>query len=150
MSSLDRPSDSLPDTAPADPALPASASADLDLLAASLRSDAADLDAFVEGLAVKLEEAVPGLVQVERVRRGLRGGKRVRRISLSAGGERLEVVYDGGGHVETRRAHTSGGIVLKTEPLDIDAWLQALSAALVVEAGRNERTRRALEQLLLG
>jgi hypothetical protein len=45
---------------------------DIDLLAASLRADASDLGAFVEALAVKLEEAVPGAVRVERRRNGLR------------------------------------------------------------------------------
>ena len=39
---------------------------DLDLLAASLRADAGDVDAFVEALAVKLEAALPGQVEVER------------------------------------------------------------------------------------
>ena len=46
---------------------------DLDLLAASLRADAGDLEAFVEALAVKLEAALPDQVEVER-RGGLLGG----------------------------------------------------------------------------
>ena len=33
---------------------------DIDLLAASLRADSSDLSAFVESLAAKLEEAMPG------------------------------------------------------------------------------------------
>ena len=43
---------------------------DIDLIAASLRADASDLGAFVEALATKLEEAVPGSVVVERRREG--------------------------------------------------------------------------------
>ena len=49
---------------------------DIDLLAASLRADTSDLGAFVEALAVKLEEAVPGAVQVQRRREGMFGPKR--------------------------------------------------------------------------
>ena len=44
---------------------------DLNLLAASLRADASDLNAFVESLAIKLEQAVPGRVRVLRRRSAL-------------------------------------------------------------------------------
>jgi len=37
-----------------------------DMVAAGLRADAADLDAFVEALAVKLEGALPGRVAIAR------------------------------------------------------------------------------------
>jgi hypothetical protein len=124
-------------------------SLELDLLAASLRADLGDIGAFVEGLAVKLEESLPGVVQVERAKQGFRGPKFVRRIALDAGpGERLELRREGD-RVQTLRARTSGGIVLKTEPLDVDAWLTELTAAVAAEAGRNERTRQALERLLM-
>jgi hypothetical protein len=39
--------------------------------------------------------------------------------------------------------------VLKTEELDSEAWIAALGEALAAEAGRNDRTRRALERLLM-
>ncbi len=123
---------------------------ELELLTASLRAGAADLHAFVESLAVKLEEAIPGLVRVERARAGLRGPKLVRRITVDAGGNRLELVSEGGERVQTRRARVSGGITLKTEPVEIDAWLTELSGSLAREATHSERTRQALERLLLG
>ena len=129
---------------------PADGPFELDLLTASLRSDAADVTAFVEGLAGKLEGAIPTLTRVERARSGFRGPKSVRRISVDAGGDRLELVCEGGDRVQCRRARVSGGITLKTEPLDIEPWLEALSGALAAEAGRSERTRQALERLLLG
>ncbi|MGI8414194.1 MAG: hypothetical protein ACR2LV_10770 [Solirubrobacteraceae bacterium] len=121
---------------------------DLDLLAASLRADAGDLGAFVEGLADKLEGVLPGRVSVERARRGLRSPKLVRKIVVDAGGERLELLRDGSA-IETRCAHVSGGIVLKTVVLDTDSWLAALGAALSGEAARSEQTRQALARLLL-
>lgn len=121
----------------------------LDLMAATLRADAADVGSFVEALAAKLEAAVPGLVEVERRRSGLRGPKVVRKLAIDAGGDRLELVSEGGDRVEARRAMISGGIVLKTEPIEFDDWLDGMSAALGREAARNQRTRRALEQLLL-
>jgi hypothetical protein len=122
----------------------------LDLIAASLRADRSDLGAYVEGLAAKLEEAVPGLVRIERTRQGLFGPKLVRRIALDAGGERLELRRGDRDQLECTRGRMSGGIVLKTEPLGSDEWTQALTRLLSLEAGRSEQTRRALERLLLG
>jgi hypothetical protein len=120
---------------------------DIDLIAAALRADSSDLSAFVEALAVKLEQAVPGGVRVERRRDGLFGAKQVRRIALDAGDQRLELQRAGAG-IETKCARLSGGIVLKSEPVDTDAWLEALGQALSAEAKRSQITRQALERLL--
>jgi hypothetical protein len=124
------------------------ASVDIDLVASSLRADASDLSAYVEGLAAKLEDVLPAQVRVERRRSGLRGPKAVRRIAIDAGDCRLELLSDGGS-LETRCSRLSGGIVLKSEVLETDAWLAAVSEALAAEAGRSEKTRQALERLLI-
>lgn len=121
---------------------------DLDLLSASLRADSSDLSAFVESLAAKLEEAVPRRARVDRRRAGMFGPKLVRSVSVDLGDRRLELQSDGGS-VQTRCAKLSGGIVLKNEVVDIDAWLAALSEALAAEAERSEATRKALERLLI-
>jgi hypothetical protein len=122
-------------------------SLDLDLLAASLRADTGDLGTFVESLAVKLEDAIPQRVRVDRRRSGLRGPKLVRQIVVDLGDQRLELRSDG--NIETRRAKLSGGIVLKSEQVDTDAWLAALGGALAAEARRSETTRQALQRLLI-
>ena len=122
---------------------------DLDLLAASLRADAGDLDAFVEALAAKLESALPDQVVVERGG-GLFGGrKRVRRIEVTLGDQRYEAEPERG-RVTCRRRSVVRGIALKTQELDLDAWIAALSQDLVEEADRSERGRRALARLLEG
>lgn len=121
---------------------------DLDLLAASLRSDSSDLRAFVESLAAKLEEAVPGRVRVDRRRVGMFGPKAVRTVAVDLGDRRLELRADDGA-VQTRCARLSGGIVLKNEAVETDVWLATLSEALADEARRSETTRKALERLLM-
>jgi hypothetical protein len=121
---------------------------DLDLIAASLRADSSDLSAFVESLADKLEQVMPGRVRIDRRRTGLTGPKRVRRIALDAGNERLELEVDKG-VIATRRARLSGGIVLKNEALETEEWLAALGGALAAEAERSATTRQALERRLL-
>ncbi len=121
---------------------------DLDLVAAALRADSSDLTAFVESLAAKLEETVPGRVRVDRRRSGMFGPKAVRGVAVDLGDQRLELRADGGA-VQTRCARLSGGIVLKNEVLETDEWLATLSQALAAEARRSETTRKALERLLM-
>jgi hypothetical protein len=123
------------------------ASNDLDLLAASLRADSSDLSAFVEGLATKLEEAVPGNVKVYRWRGGFRRPKRVQRIVLDGADKRLELRFSGGS-IETSSSRLSGGIVLKSEEVGVDEWITALSEVIAAEAQRSATTRQALERLL--
>lgn len=120
---------------------------DIDLITASLRADTSDLHAFVEALAVKLEEAVPGAVTVERRRDGMFGPKAVRRVAVDAGGQRLELRAQGGS-VQTMCSRLSAGIVLKSEQLAMDDWLRALGEALAGQAERSQTTRQALERLL--
>jgi hypothetical protein len=120
---------------------------DVDLLAASLRADATDLATFTEVLAVKLGEALPGGVDVDRGREGLFGPKRVRGVAVSLDDQRFALRLERGG-VTTSCARLSGGIVLKTEPVDTDEWLRRLSTALAAQAQRSQITRQALERLL--
>ena len=122
---------------------------DIDLVTASLRADAADLEAFVEALAAKLEAALPDQVQIER-RGGLLGGnKRVRRIEVTVGDQRYEAEHERG-RLTCRRRSVVRGIALKTQELDLDAWIAALSQDLLEESERSERGRQALARLLEG
>jgi hypothetical protein len=120
---------------------------DIDLVTASLRADAGDLSAFVEALATKLEQTLPQATAVERRRDGMFGPKRVRRIAVDAGGQRLELRADGAS-VQTLCARLSGGIVLKNEDVPTDAWLRLLGEALADQARHSQTTRLALERLL--
>jgi hypothetical protein len=122
---------------------------DIDLVAASLRADMSDVGAFVESLAAKLEEMLPGHVRVDRAKRGFRGPKLVRSIAVDVDGGRLLLQRSDGDVLDGRLARVSGGITLKTEALDFDAWLEELGRALAAEADKSQRTRQALERLLL-
>ncbi len=122
---------------------------DLDLLAASLRVDSTDSGSFVEGLAAKLADILPGRVTVQHGRRGLLGPKYVRRLSVQGNDQRRELLRSDRDVGEARCGRVSGGIVLKTETMGVDDWLGALGGALAAEAQRNQRTRQALERLMI-
>ena len=121
-----------------------------ELLSASLRASSGDLKTFVEVLADKLEQALPGRVTVERraVRRFSKE-KRVARIEVALGDNRyIAAAQDDA--LETHCAKAVRGVVLKTELLTLDAWLEALGRDLAVEAEASEQSRLALQQLLGG
>jgi hypothetical protein len=124
--------------------------ADFDLLAAALRASGVDLKTFVEVLAEKLEQALPGRVKVQRQAvRFLAKEKRVRSMECNLGDQRYLLAWEDGA-VETRRATAVRGVVLKSEAVPLDAWIDALAGALASEARSSEQSRVALEQLLRG
>jgi hypothetical protein len=119
-----------------------------DLLAASLRADTTDMRAFVEALAVKLEQSFPERTHVERGGR-MFGPKQVRKVSVELGDGRYDLEHAEGA-VTTRRCTIVRGIALKNEELGLEEWIDDLSAQLVAEADRSERGRAALERMLEG
>jgi hypothetical protein len=118
-----------------------------DMVAAGLRADATDLNAFVEALAVKLDGALPGRVAIAR-----RGGlfsrsKAVREISVDMGDCRYTLASDAG-RIETTRRNEVRGIAIKSEHLELDDWIAALSRELEAAARESAEGRQALERLL--
>jgi hypothetical protein len=122
---------------------------DFDLSAAGLRADGTDLRISLEVLAGKLEESLPGRTRVERHGGGLfgRGPKHVKEVRVELGGNCYQLTVDGD-RVEGFRERQVGGISIKREPLDPDAWVAALTGDLQAEAERSAEARAALERLL--
>lgn len=137
------------DTPDGTPELAGADEGDFDLAAAGLRLDGADLAMSVQVLATKLEQALPGQARVERRGGGIfgRGEKRVQRVHVEVGSCAYELAVDGA-RVEGSRVRQSGGIAIKRESLEPDAWIAALTADLRTEAERSAQARAALERLL--
>ena len=121
-----------------------------DLVAASLRSDAADSRGLAEALAVRLESALPTQTRVKRrSKRFLSGEKVVRLIEVDAGENRYTLAVDDRGGLDARRSAAVRGIVLKNDPLPVNEWLDSLARDLAEQAQQSEQGRQALERLLL-
>ncbi len=118
-----------------------------ELLAASLRADSGDLHAFTEALASKLEGALPGQTRVERKGGMFSREKKVHRIAVDLGDRQYQLDAEAG-RVSPRLAKVVRGIVLKTEEVPLDQWIDDLSRRLTEEAQRSEQARLALERLL--
>src|SRR4051812_47595803 len=115
---------------------------DFDLLAASLRADAGDVDAFFDVLVGKLADVLPDQVEVERG--GLLGRGAPRAVAVTLGDRRYEAERERRA-ITCRRRTIVRGIALKSEDLDLGGWIDALSADLVDQAASSERARVALE-----
>jgi hypothetical protein len=116
-----------------------------ELVAASLRADARDLDAFLEVLATKLSGALPESTNVER--EGFRGRGRVKSISVELANRRYGLERNSA-TVTCLRASAVRGIVLKNEKLGVDEWIDSLSRDLAEAAEESDRGRLALDRLL--
>jgi hypothetical protein len=121
----------------------------LDLAAAEVRADAIDLQALVGALAARLEDALPGFVQVRRRKVGGFRSKQteVQSIAVGVGDQRFELARTPGGFECTRHAVVRG-ITLKREQRPVAEWLQEVVAAVTLQAAVGEQQRIALEQLI--
>jgi hypothetical protein len=118
-----------------------------EMVAASLRADSGDVDAFLPALAAKLEGALPNQCTIRR-HGGMFGGKKtVQAVDVNLGDMRFHVEEDHGRLVATRQKAVRG-IVLKNETITIDAWIDELSRSVTEEAHKSELGRDALQRML--
>src|SRR5205823_3833051 len=87
-----------------------------ELVAASIRADASDLKTFLDVLAVKLEQALPGMVFIEREGGLFKRERKVQVIRIQIEDKLYDLARAGGG-LEARLSHQVRGITLKNEVL---------------------------------
>jgi len=119
-----------------------------DLHAAWVRRAQTDLHAFLEALAVRLEQALPGRVSVERKRDGLLKASR-HVVGLTVRTDKNRYALDAKTpDIRTSRQHEVRGVVLKTEVLPLDLWLKALEEELRALSDTLEGARTVLHDFL--
>jgi hypothetical protein len=102
-----------------------------------------DRRALLDELVAMLTEVIPG-VQVKRAL--LR--RHVTSIRLPVGGFIYELKRHSDDSFEAKRLQEVRGVVLRGDPMEIDAFLAELGLALDVELQRTERGRDALREWL--
>jgi hypothetical protein len=124
-------------------------SVQVEMVAASLRADTTDLNAFLEALATKLAGALPNQTEIIRRHSLFSREHPVEEIVISLGDAQYRVTRDRRNLLSTSRAKVVRGIVLKTDEISMDQWIQELATGLSQEAARSENARIALERFLL-
>lgn len=121
----------------------------MEMLAAALRANSTDLKAFMEALAVKLEGSLPNQTRVTRQSGLFSREHPVKDISVTLGDYQYRISRDRQGSIVTERVKVVRGIVLKTEQIPMDQWINELAAALAEEAAHSTQAQMALERFLM-
>ncbi|HEY6410603.1 MAG TPA: hypothetical protein VIY29_24390 [Ktedonobacteraceae bacterium] len=121
----------------------------MEMLAASLRADSTDNRAFLEALAAKLAGSLPNQTTVVRQSSIFSREHPVKEISVTMGDYQYRIGREKQGPIIAQRAKVVRGIVLKTEQIPIDLWIDELATALAHEAEHSAQSRIALERFLL-
>lgn len=117
----------------------------LQAFAALARRLEADHEELVDFLGGALARALPGAVTVRR-RRRLRSN-RVSSVEVLLGRRQYEL-HIRHGRLDTVVAQVVGGVVLRHDPVPVDAWVEGLLSDLERAAQQSEAARSALERLV--
>src|SRR5258708_27476774 len=101
-----------------------------ELFAASLRADNTDIKAFLEALAVKLEGSLPEHTKVTRQGSLFSREHPVKEVEVLLGEYEYRIGRERQGPLVAVRAKVVRGIVLKTEQISVEQWIEELSEAL--------------------
>ena len=124
-------------------------SADLELAAASLRADNTDVRILVKVLADQLADALGPRMTVERAGGRFRKSEEVRALRIALDEDQFEADVNGDALACTI-GHSSGGIRIRSQKVDVDEWITRLLAALKAEAAHSQSVRFALEAIVIG
>ena len=122
---------------------------DLELAAASLRADGSDVGILVKVLADQLGDALGPRLEVQRAGGRFRKSDKVRSIRITMAGDQFDAEVDGP-TLRCTIGHSSGGIRIRSEKVDVDEWLNRLLTVLKAEAANSQAVRQALESMVIG
>jgi hypothetical protein len=121
---------------------------DLSMAVSQLASNNTDVRIMLKVLVSQLADVLGDRMVVERAGR-FRKSEEIRSVRVTLGDDTLEAVVEGA-TVRCTIGHSSGGIRIRSQQVSMDEWLTGLLSALQSEAANSERTRAALENLVIG
>jgi hypothetical protein len=129
----------------------------MDLVAAALRADAADIDTLIRVLSVSLTEMLPaGMVAVQRTRSvsDRISGRDGTPVTITVTSPELRLGLTHPKHrnaaVKAELQRVVRGVVIARQEVTVEEWIAALAKVLTDIAARNSVARQALSRLLGG
>jgi hypothetical protein len=122
---------------------------DLDLAVSALASNSTDVRIMMKLLVNGLAATLGGRLTVERGGSRLRKSEEIKTVQVNLGNDVLRAEVDGAS-VRCTIGHSSGGIRIRSDQVDMGTWLKRLLGALQAEAAQSETTRLALENIMIG
>jgi hypothetical protein len=122
---------------------------DLPMAIASLQSSGTDARLMLKLLVDQLASVLGDRIAVQRGGGRFRKSDEIKSVHITLGDDSLEANVDGPS-VRCSIGHASGGIRIRSEQVDMQSWLVRLLGILQNEASHSERTRVALERMVIG
>ena len=122
---------------------------DLELAATGILADNHDVRVLLKLLVSQLAGPLGERLEVERQGGFLHKSDDIKSVRASIGQDDFAVEVKGPS-VLCRVGHSSGGIRIRSEEVEMDEWLPRLLASLQVEAAHNQAARLALENIVIG
>jgi len=122
----------------------------VDVLACSLQMDKSESGDLLEFLAAKLASALPEEVEITRGGWLLSAKKPVTELKVSLGEQGFQMIREKRGAITARQMKIVRGVVLKTEEVPVEKWVENLAQALAQMAEKNSRTKQALQKFVIG
>jgi hypothetical protein len=121
----------------------------LDIAVSALASNSTDVRIMIKLLVNELAPTLGPRLVVERRGSRLRKSDEIKTVQVALGNDMLRAEIDGAS-VRCTIGHSSGGIRIRSDEVDMGTWLKRLLSALQAEAAQSETTRLALENLMIG
>ncbi len=122
---------------------------DLDLAASAILADNHDVRVLLKFLVSQLSGPLGDRLEVERRGGFLRKSDDIKSVRASIGQDDFAVEVKGPS-VLCRVGHSSGGIRIRSEQVEMDELLRRLLASLQAEPAHNQAARLALENIVIG
>jgi hypothetical protein len=121
---------------------------DLSMAVSQLASNNTDVRIMLKLLVRQLGDVLGDRMEVDRAGR-LRKSDEIKSVRVTLGDDTLEAAV-AGATLRCSVGHSSGGIRIRSQQVEMGEWLTRLLSALQSEAANSERTRLALENLVIG
>ena len=122
---------------------------DLSMAVSQLASNTTDARIMLKLLASQLADALGDRLEVERAGGRFRKSDEIKSVRVLLGDDTLEAVVEGAS-VRCSIGHSSGGIRIRSQQVGMGEWLTRLLSTLQAEAATSEKTRVALENIVIG
>jgi hypothetical protein len=122
---------------------------DLEMAVSSLASNSTDVSLMLKLLVGELASTLGNRLVVERRGGRFRKSDELSSVQVTLANDVLRADVDGAS-VRCTIGHSSGGIRIRSDQVDMATWLKRLLGALQQEAAQSETTRLALESIMIG
>ncbi len=126
-----------------------SQSMQVELFAASLRASYTDVGAFLETLAMKFSSALPSHTKVTRHAGLFSREHPVKEIAVTLGDTQYRMSRERQGPLLAQRSHIVRGIILSTEEISVERWIEGVAEGLARLAAESQLANAALTRYLL-